>query len=153
MCSDLAVDLRMRMGDWFRVVQLLKTGGGAGEYYGLWRKLNYANFTFEVWILAARLLIVVNFLPSLRWWQFAEWCMECNWRLLLWEAKVLQCHYILQPGAELQPPLGMLLYLGGLCWTTKTRRCPARLPPTATGTSLHQWLCTFYKWLHIYVRT
>ena len=31
-CSDLAVDLRMRMGDWFRVVQLLKTGGGAGMY-------------------------------------------------------------------------------------------------------------------------
>ena len=31
-CSDLAVDLRMRMGDWFRVVQLLKTGGGAGTY-------------------------------------------------------------------------------------------------------------------------
>lgn len=31
-CSDLAVDLRMRMGDWFRVVQLLKTEGGAGMY-------------------------------------------------------------------------------------------------------------------------
>ena len=27
---DLAVDLRMKLGDWFRVVQLLKTGGGAG---------------------------------------------------------------------------------------------------------------------------
>ena len=29
---DLAVDLRMKLGDWFRVVQLLKTGGGAGQY-------------------------------------------------------------------------------------------------------------------------
>lgn len=39
-CSDLAVDLRMRMGDWFRVVQLLKTGGGAGMHYVvLWRKI------------------------------------------------------------------------------------------------------------------
>ena len=28
---DLAVDLRMKLGDWFRVVQLLKTGGGAGR--------------------------------------------------------------------------------------------------------------------------
>eukprot|EP00118_Oscarella_pearsei_P023857 m.291355 g.291355 ORF g.291355 m.291355 type:complete len:179 (+) comp40725_c0_seq35:331-867(+) len=28
---DLAVDLRMKLGDWFRVVQLLKTGGGAGN--------------------------------------------------------------------------------------------------------------------------
>jgi WD repeat-containing protein 35 len=28
---DLAVDLRMKLGDWFRVVQLLKTGGGAGD--------------------------------------------------------------------------------------------------------------------------
>ena len=31
MCyRDLAVDLKMKLGDWFRVVQLLKTGGGAG---------------------------------------------------------------------------------------------------------------------------
>lgn len=28
---DLAVDLRVKLGDWFRVVQLLKTGGGAGD--------------------------------------------------------------------------------------------------------------------------
>lgn len=37
--SDLAVDLRMRMGDWFRVVQLLKTGGGAGEYCDLYSNI------------------------------------------------------------------------------------------------------------------
>lgn len=29
---DLAVELRTKLGDWFRVVQLLKQGGGAGEY-------------------------------------------------------------------------------------------------------------------------
>ena len=29
---DLAVDLRLKLGDWFRVVQLLKTGGGGGKY-------------------------------------------------------------------------------------------------------------------------
>ena len=28
---DLAVELRTKLGDWFRVVQLLKQGGGAGE--------------------------------------------------------------------------------------------------------------------------
>lgn len=28
---DLAVDLRLKLGDWFRVVQLLKTGGGGGD--------------------------------------------------------------------------------------------------------------------------
>ena len=28
---DLAVDLRMKLGDWFRVVQLLKSGGGGGK--------------------------------------------------------------------------------------------------------------------------
>ena len=27
---DLAVDLRLKLGDWFRVVQLIKSGGGAG---------------------------------------------------------------------------------------------------------------------------
>ena len=32
MTRNLAVDLRMKLGDWFRVVQLLKTGGGAGEW-------------------------------------------------------------------------------------------------------------------------
>ena len=32
---DLAVDLRLKLGDWFRVVQLLKTGGGGGEYNSL----------------------------------------------------------------------------------------------------------------------
>ena len=30
-CRDLAVELRMKLGDWFRVVQLLKSGGGGGE--------------------------------------------------------------------------------------------------------------------------
>lgn len=29
-CRDLAVDLRIKMGDWFRAVRLLKSGGGAG---------------------------------------------------------------------------------------------------------------------------
>lgn len=33
---DLAVDLRMKLGDWFRVVQLVKTGGGAGDYFRVW---------------------------------------------------------------------------------------------------------------------
>ena len=28
---DLAVSLRKKLGDWFRVVQLLKTGGGGGD--------------------------------------------------------------------------------------------------------------------------
>lgn len=28
---DLAVELRTKLGDWFRVVQLLKQGGGAGR--------------------------------------------------------------------------------------------------------------------------
>ena len=30
---DLAVDLRMKLGDWFRVIQLLKTGGGGGTKF------------------------------------------------------------------------------------------------------------------------
>ena len=29
--KDLAVDLRERIGDWFRVVQLLKSGGGGDD--------------------------------------------------------------------------------------------------------------------------
>ena len=29
-CHNLAVDLRVKLGDWFRVVNLLKKGGGAG---------------------------------------------------------------------------------------------------------------------------
>jgi WD repeat-containing protein 35 len=28
---DLAVSLRKKLGDWFRVVQLLKTGAGGGD--------------------------------------------------------------------------------------------------------------------------
>ena len=32
-CRDLAVDLRMKLGDWFRVIQLLKTGGGGGTKF------------------------------------------------------------------------------------------------------------------------
>ena len=34
---DLAVELRTKLGDWFRVVQLLKQGGGAGGW-GLSKK-------------------------------------------------------------------------------------------------------------------
>ena len=29
------MDLRVKLGDWFRVVQLLKTGGGAGKAGGV----------------------------------------------------------------------------------------------------------------------
>ncbi|KAJ3193848.1 WD repeat-containing protein 35 [Irineochytrium annulatum] len=29
--KDLAVDLRIRLGDWFRVVQLIRSGGGSGD--------------------------------------------------------------------------------------------------------------------------
>jgi WD repeat-containing protein 35 len=29
-CHNLAVDLRVKLGDWFRVVNFLKKGGGAG---------------------------------------------------------------------------------------------------------------------------
>ena len=29
--KDLALELRVKLGDWFRVVQLLRTGGGAGN--------------------------------------------------------------------------------------------------------------------------
>lgn len=28
LCRDLAISLRMKLGDWFRVLQLLKTGSG-----------------------------------------------------------------------------------------------------------------------------
>ena len=30
-CRDLAVALRKKLGDWFRVVHLLKTGGGGDD--------------------------------------------------------------------------------------------------------------------------
>lgn len=30
-CRDLAVSLRKKLGDWFRVVQLLKTGSGGDD--------------------------------------------------------------------------------------------------------------------------
>ena len=30
-CRDLAVVLRKKLGDWFRVVQLLKTGSGGDD--------------------------------------------------------------------------------------------------------------------------
>jgi WD repeat-containing protein 35 len=30
-CRDLAVELRERMGDWFRVVQLMKTGAAGDD--------------------------------------------------------------------------------------------------------------------------
>jgi hypothetical protein len=30
-CRDLAIGLRMKLGDWFRVLQLLKTGSGDAD--------------------------------------------------------------------------------------------------------------------------
>ena len=33
LCRDLAVDLRMKLGDWFRVVQLLKSGSAGGSLF------------------------------------------------------------------------------------------------------------------------
>jgi WD repeat-containing protein 35 len=29
--KDLAIDMRIKLGDWFRVVQLIKSGGGADD--------------------------------------------------------------------------------------------------------------------------
>ena len=30
-CRDLAIGLRLKLGDWFRVLQLLKTGSGDAD--------------------------------------------------------------------------------------------------------------------------
>lgn len=30
-CRDLAISLRIKLGDWFRVLQLLKTGSGDSD--------------------------------------------------------------------------------------------------------------------------
>ena len=58
-CRDLAVNLRKKLGDWFRVVQLLKTGSGGddqqleeawnqiGDYYAdrqKWWAIGISNF-------------------------------------------------------------------------------------------------------------
>ena len=38
--KDLAIELRMRLGDWFRVVQLVQSGGGDDELLTLaWNKI------------------------------------------------------------------------------------------------------------------
>lgn len=38
--KDLAIELRMRLGDWFRVVQLVQAGGGNDETLTLaWNKI------------------------------------------------------------------------------------------------------------------
>ena len=58
-CRDLAVALRKKLGDWFRVVQLLKTGAGGddqaleeawnaiGDYYADRQKWSVLVFQFN----------------------------------------------------------------------------------------------------------
>ena len=61
----LAVDLRLKLGDWFRVVQLLKSGGGAGR----------CGF------IASGPVGIMGVLLSRRR-HSADSGMECYWRLL-----------------------------------------------------------------------
>jgi WD repeat-containing protein 35 len=46
---DLAVDLRMKLGDWFRVIQLLKTGGGVGTKFtsSWWRHYTHLSLSLS----------------------------------------------------------------------------------------------------------
>ena len=60
-CSDLAVALRKKLGDWFRVVQLLKTGAGGddtaleeawnaiGDYYADRQKWSVSTLQWRGW--------------------------------------------------------------------------------------------------------
>ena len=52
---DLAVTLRKKLGDWFRVVQLLKTGSGGGDDVQLeeaWNAIGDYYADRQKWCLA-----------------------------------------------------------------------------------------------------
>ena len=57
---DLAVQLRVKLGDWFRVVQLLKSGGAGGTLF------------YQIWILHVCYVCIV------REWNFILKNLECN---------------------------------------------------------------------------
>ena len=47
-CRDLAVDLRMKLGDWFRVIHLLKTGGGGGTKFTSLRNTYFSSLSLSL---------------------------------------------------------------------------------------------------------
>ena len=62
---DLAVDMRMKLGDWFRVVQLVKWGGGGGEnkaLYIIMQSINILVLSFLMDILAGQHLLLFHLL-------------------------------------------------------------------------------------------
>ena len=68
-CRDLAVDLRMKLGDWFRVVQLLKSGSGGGSLYS---QLN-ALFFIYLCCLSENQLFILPSIVNYFYWLFVEY--------------------------------------------------------------------------------
>ena len=53
--KDLAIELRMRLGDWFRVVQLVQSGGGDDELLSLaWNRIGDYYAARQKWGKAAQ---------------------------------------------------------------------------------------------------
>ena len=49
--KDLAMDLRIRLGEWFKVVQLIKNGGGADDHLlqNAWNNIGDYYYDRQKW--------------------------------------------------------------------------------------------------------
>ncbi|KAG5463440.1 MAG: hypothetical protein BJ554DRAFT_7523, partial [Olpidium bornovanus] len=73
---DLAIDMRVRLGDWFRVVQIVKSGGGAGDDALVERSWNaIGDYYFE----------------RQRWTQALTYYAQARN-----STRLAECHYILE---------------------------------------------------------
>lgn len=105
---DLAVDLRVKLGDWFRVVQLVKTGGGAGD----------DNLLEQAWTA------IGDYYADRQKWQNAVTYYQQGRN----QARLAECYYMLEDFSGLEQivhslpenhpllsPIGQMFVTVGMC--------------------------------------
>ncbi len=96
--KDLAIDLRARLGDWFRVVQLVKSGGNADDRLleNAWNNIGAYYYDRQQWYFFPK--IIRKFMID-----FAKRAEAVSWYTQGRHAERLaECHYLLEDFENLE---------------------------------------------------
>jgi len=131
---DLAQQLRMKLGDWFRVVQLLKTWGGAGDDRLMEKAWNNIGDYFAdrlKWDYAAKYYVAG---------QNPERLAECYYRMEDY-TKLESLAYSLKPDHTLLPRIAEMFTAVGMCGPTVEayKKCNKIKEAVDVCVFLNQW--------------
>ena len=95
--KDLAIDLQARLGDWFRVVQLIKNGGNVDDRLleNAWNNIGAHYYDRQQWYIVPFSLIL--FINVIQRSQAVGWYTQGRHA-----ERLAECHYLLEEFENLE---------------------------------------------------